>query len=476
VSFSADWVAEHNKVSVKDKSKQVSKDEDSHVKRRFHFPVLIVAGLVVVLLVVFFIAGVDQEEEKELPEKIDIFLYNNLGISPETHKIVGSEEIYLRDEIVDRIASQGVLNRNKENPVIGNLELSDAVTGFQKKATVYTIAGIAPEKRTLIEIRFQTQKDTEQIKIVESVPKQTATADELLLTQGGIIAEKDPVLVFTFKEPAAGTPLKAVYVIKKQAGAPDTTTFAAEEKEMPAEEPFKPICGDGRCVEGETYLTCCTDCGCLPGFACSQGACVKADTDRCQENTDCDDGTISTRDLCIGVPKTCSNEPITGCSDGDGYCPEGCVYAEDNDCPMPEPVAENITEQNLTGNETAEQNVTGPSSPPIIHNVSVFPPTPYIGEVVYVESEITDPDGKEDIERVWFEVIELAESHDEKGEMNDEGVEGDLDAGDDIYSAELVIGEHYLTGEYHVRVYAKDMSGNQEKRESTFQVIGEAIE
>jgi len=53
----------------------------------------------------------------------------------------------------------------------------------------------------------------------------------------------------------------------------------------------------------------------------------------CQNSRECDDGLASTKDECKGTPKKCVNTEIIECINEDGYCPEGCVYRDDNDCP-----------------------------------------------------------------------------------------------------------------------------------------------
>ncbi len=55
--------------------------------------------------------------------------------------------------------------------------------------------------------------------------------------------------------------------------------------------------------------------------------------DECSNATECDDADPTTRDECKGKPKKCVNTPITTCGNDDGFCPSGCVYENDNDCP-----------------------------------------------------------------------------------------------------------------------------------------------
>lgn len=55
--------------------------------------------------------------------------------------------------------------------------------------------------------------------------------------------------------------------------------------------------------------------------------------DECSTDSDCDDGSASTKDECKGTPKTCYHTTITSCIDNDNYCPSNCNYNNDNDCP-----------------------------------------------------------------------------------------------------------------------------------------------
>lgn len=429
--------------------------------RRFHIPLISITAVVMLLLVIFFFMGAGLEaEEKELPEKIDIFLYDNLGLTPEEHKIAGSREVYSKDEFVLEARARTILRENSGNPLIANLDFTDAVSGFQKKATVFDIAGDGMQKKTLVEIRFRADRDVDALKIVENIPKSTALPDDIQLTQGGIIAERDPILLFTFNDVKQGSALKAVYVINKGMASLETTTFAAEETEARPREAA--VCGDGKCVEGESYLSCCADCGCLPGFSCEKGQCVFIEVDECSSNAECDDGDASTRDVCSGVPRTCQNIPITECTSGDNYCPEGCEYESDTDCEA----VEAAEEVNVTG-----LNITGEQESPDISNVMVRPENATIGEYIIVEAKVVDANGKEDIKRVWFEVLELAQSHGEIEDMNDLGKDGDASAGDDIYTATREIAEYYLESHYRLNIFAEDHAGNRKKMQAGFRVV-----
>lgn len=75
--------------------------------------------------------------------------------------------------------------------------------------------------------------------------------------------------------------------------------------------------GDSCCPEGCTFSV---------DFDCEIG--------ECNVHEDCDDGNPATEDTCIGMPKKCENEFVTECGNNDDYCPEGCNYNNDADCPI----------------------------------------------------------------------------------------------------------------------------------------------
>ncbi len=75
--------------------------------------------------------------------------------------------------------------------------------------------------------------------------------------------------------------------------------------------------GDGICSDGCNYNND-KDC---------------PEPDQCSIDSDCDDNNDSTKDVCSGSPKKCSNTKITECVTGDNYCPPNCKYENDKDCP-----------------------------------------------------------------------------------------------------------------------------------------------
>jgi len=469
INSAAAYVAEHNGISKKDKEKEVPKTDEHHIGRRFHLPMMAVAALILVLIALFFFLGTGEEEKKESPERIDFILYENLGITPGVDKIAGAEQVYSRDEIVEQIRAESLLTQNDKNPLLSNLKFTDAVTGVQKKATAYNIIGKGGiSQRTLVEIRFQPAKDLKTLKMVESIPKSVAKSEDITLTKGGVFAEKDPILIFTFNNVKTDKVLKITYVINGKVTDFQTETFPAEEVAEIQKPQTPALCGDGSCVPGESYMTCCTDCGCPQGFICENNNCAPAEKDKCLNDKECNDGLNSTIDSCTGKPKTCQHIEITDCIAGDSYCPTGCTYENDAECPTPEQIVETATQER----ENATLNITGEQESPDITNITIAPEVAHIGDDILIEAKVTDANGQDDIVRVWLEVLELAQSHGETGDMNDLGIEGDKTAGDGIYTVLGTISDYYLTGAYHANIFAQDTAGNKRKQQKTFRVEG----
>lgn len=111
-------------------------------------------------------------------------------------------------------------------------------------------------------------------------------------------------------------------------------------------------CGDGNCDadQNETKVNCCEDCGCSPGYVCSDGVCkteaqIKKEqeeeeeksADKCEKDADCDDNDTDTEDTCLskpGQPNRCLNIPLIcktdiECDDQDPCTIDKC---EDSDC------------------------------------------------------------------------------------------------------------------------------------------------
>ncbi len=77
----------------------------------------------------------------------------------------------------------------------------------------------------------------------------------------------------------------------------------------------------------ERCIDCSTDWDCKSNYKCINKSCIFWE---CETNRDCNEGDISTKDMCI--EHKCSHNTITDCIDDDLYCPEGCNADTDNDC------------------------------------------------------------------------------------------------------------------------------------------------
>jgi hypothetical protein len=100
------------------------------------------------------------------------------------------------------------------------------------------------------------------------------------------------------------------------------------------------ISGDGCCPSGCTYSTdhdctpSCTNndqCNYLDNLPCVDGVCVNYQCQVSYTTNSCNDGNPCTiSDRCS--QGACSGLPQTQCLSGDGCCPSGCTYTNDNDC------------------------------------------------------------------------------------------------------------------------------------------------
>ena len=77
----------------------------------------------------------------------------------------------------------------------------------------------------------------------------------------------------------------------------------------------------------ERCVDCLNDWNCKSDYKCIDNSCIFWE---CETNGDCNDGDISTKDVCI--EHKCSHTKITECINNDLYCPEGCDADTDNDC------------------------------------------------------------------------------------------------------------------------------------------------
>lgn len=100
-----------------------------------------------------------------------------------------------------------------------------------------------------------------------------------------------------------------------------------------------PFCGDGACEAGEDTITCCDDCGCGEGFACTARRCgpvcgdgkvVAGETaEICCEDVGCPDGYSCTGDGCVS---RCGDGVCTG-DEGREDCCTDCGCPESYECP-----------------------------------------------------------------------------------------------------------------------------------------------
>jgi hypothetical protein len=89
-------------------------------------------------------------------------------------------------------------------------------------------------------------------------------------------------------------------------------------------------CGDGTQIceqSSEKCIDCFMDTQCKSGYKCRDNSCVEW---QCDENIDCNDNDVSTKDTCSNFK--CTYAKITECEDNDLYCPESCNSDNDNDC------------------------------------------------------------------------------------------------------------------------------------------------
>jgi len=87
------------------------------------------------------------------------------------------------------------------------------------------------------------------------------------------------------------------------------------------------------CVSGDDY--CPQNCDYINDEDCTE-------PDHCSTNNDCNDKDISTKDVCSGIPKKCTNIKIIECAAGDDYCPPNCNYEQDKDCSEPDECSNDI--------------------------------------------------------------------------------------------------------------------------------------
>lgn len=463
IDFAINYVAKENKVSEADKKKKGPKTKSEHLNKKFHTPVAVIGVLIIGLIAIFFLFGPNGENEDDLPEEIDVFLYQSLGVHPNEYTIISEQQLYSRTELVDTVVAKSILSENKNNENIANLVFTKSAIGVQKTVTVYTLkkGSGSLEYRTLVKIRFSPEEDVSAISLIEAIPKSTATTGDILLEDGGMFIEEDPIIQWNFGITGADDARGLSYVVMKKVSDYETTTFFAKEKIK--REVEIAVCGDGKCSAGESFRTCCNDCGCPQTFVCNGRECTSSEKSECNRDTDCDDGIKATIDKCEGKPKVCSNFYTTQCIAGDDYCPENCNNETDTDCLPEEPIEEE--------EETVTEGTI--NTIPEIHGILITPPEVSPGDTITIEAEIYDPNGAQDIDLVWAGIVELAEEFDTaEGEMFDDGLEesGDNEAEDGWYTIKLPINQTVEDGKYTVYIYVRDSTGNENSNTRGFEI------
>ncbi|HII71156.1 TPA: hypothetical protein HA265_00180 [Candidatus Woesearchaeota archaeon] len=338
IGFVITYVKTRFHLSEKEESGDRKKRTDEHhLHVRFMAPVVGIVLLCFALMAIFYtVDGAEQLHEREITELLP---YYKMGLDPETTNIVGSKELAKRTEYVDTPRAQAMLRSKKGNVFFDNVVVaSDVIDSVYKTVNTYTVeasgSSSAPVYKTLVEIRAKAKAPAQNLKIIEVIPKFILPDTDNLRLTSGLVLEKDPIIQFAFSDVRKDQLLVIRYIIDDKLKSYETLTFAVVQKQIVVRGPTE--CGNGLCEVGESYMACCVDCGCLPGFDCMNNKCSARPKDECEVDAQCNDGDFSTEDICSGTPKTCSHEAITECAHGDSYCPLGCVYDDDLDCEPPE--------------------------------------------------------------------------------------------------------------------------------------------
>lgn len=327
-------VAQKQKVTETERTRTPERAHEEHVKRHFHVPVATILMITCMLATVFYFLDIEKPPELSAAEAPQS-LYERLALSPADYEITSSRILYTRTERVDVARTDRIITENQGNAYFKGLSSKEGIANeVVKTVTEYRILNKkqnAIEERTYVSIGFFPLLDQAVIKIVELIPKSSVPdAKDIQLPHGGIIVERDPIVQWKFSNMKKGEPVRVGYVITRKISGLSTNTLVTSVTPG-VEAPGESSCGNKICESGESYFTCCGDCGCLPNFFCVHNDCLTA-KDACETDADCDDHDSSTIGWCKGKPKACTYEKITQCRADDDYCPPSCTPKDDQDC------------------------------------------------------------------------------------------------------------------------------------------------
>ena len=138
--------------------------------------------------------------------------------------------------------------------------------------------------------------------------------------RGGQYCDTNAHLCRDFSTMPPGQPTPVTTMGPTTSGQPPQPQPSSTPPATPSKAPLT-VCGDLQCSEGETSKSCCTDCGCDPGYRCKQNQCIKQDEDI---NAVCGDNSC---DVGENYNTCCAD---CGCP-GEKRCKNGvCVDSQDN--------------------------------------------------------------------------------------------------------------------------------------------------
>ncbi|MBI4739359.1 hypothetical protein HY772_07480 [Candidatus Woesearchaeota archaeon] len=334
-------VAQKHKVTDAQRTRAPERTHDGHVKRKFHTPIAAILLVTFMLAAVFYFLDTEKKPTESATEAPKT-LYDRLALNPNEYEITSSRILYSRTENIDVARTARIITENQGNAHFKGLASKEGIVkDIQKTVTSYRVFNKkrnAIEELTYVSIGFSPAIDQDAIKVVELIPKSSIpNAKDIRLPRGGIIVESDPIIAWKFSDVKKDEPVRVAYIITKKISGLSTNTLVTSVTPG-VETPGETSCGNNICEVGESYFTCCGDCGCLPNFFCVQNECLTG-VNECETDKDCDDHDPSTKGFCQGKPKECAYVKITECVTGDEYCPPSCAQQNDKDCKPPAPQA-----------------------------------------------------------------------------------------------------------------------------------------